>query len=483
MRTKYPDFAQHVRRYRRDPLLRSIAIVAARVELAERAGGPSGVRDFVRDFSLAGVARTALIAANNFRSADATVGDIERLCSLYIDVDDPDVDNEPGGVRFSQLLVKIAHEQFGSQLSSFENLGRSVLLLDRFSEGVPGAPSAADWETALGLPLDAFMRTGFALFTAAMQNPGAVTRTLLTAPHVMPIFAPLTPEQLLRLVDKHFAASPSELAAYGRRFEQRHREKWSPNPLQWRPLVAVDDELIIPAPHFLLERITPTSLYFTGLEAFGTTFTDALGTAFEQYVGAQLRRLSASTVHSEIEYGPDNKLSCDYILVFPEAIVLVEVKTARPVLDFRTGKSDGFADAKKKIAKARDQLRTTAHLLADDQPEFSHIPKDRPVCRVVVTLEPFYLSKTLSDEAIFEDGDTVAVASAHDLEVVVGALADRNDAGGRLLAALAGPSDRPLDIIDAMRDIDDPPRNQLVDEAWGQWSVWPSAAELEADAG
>ncbi len=279
----------------------------------------------------------------------------------------------------------------------------------------------------------------------------------------------------MAIIDKHFAATAKEHSQWGLEWQHKEREKWSPNPLQRKPIVSAGDELIIPSPHLLINRITPNGLYFIGIEAFKATFTDALGKVFEQYVGDQLRELPGAEVHSEIAYGSHNEKSCDYIVVFAQGVVLVEVKTARPILDFRTGEDNGFADAKKKLCHARDQLNKTEKLIVECHPAFNHIPKDRPHVRLVVTLEPFFLRQTLAHEAIFGE-DPVPVASAHDLEAVVGTLTGHSDAGQRMLTALTPRSDLPADLLDAMDGLEPVP-NSIISDAWDRWAVWEHQTE------
>jgi hypothetical protein len=339
--------------------------------------------------------------------------------------------------------------------------------------GVSGAPTVDDWRAALGVTLDEFMRVGFALYVAAIENPGSVTRDLLTLDNVVPIFRPLSAPQARAIIDRHFANTPEGHSTWGREREQRGREKWCPNPLQSRPIVAVGrDDLVVPAPHYLISKVTPTGLYFTGLEAFGTSFTDALGAIFERYVGAQFGQLGAAVaVLGEITYGPHNQKTCDYFVVTPESALLVEVKTARPTLDFRRGATEGLADARRKLLHARDQLNVTELLLADAHPALADIPKDRPRQRLIVTLEPFFLRQTFGHEVIFDDGDVVPVASAHDLDVVVGTLAANDDAGSRLRAALTVTDASPADLLNSIRDLDPVP-NKIIDEAWTRWADW-----------
>ena len=329
----YEAFRQRVRRFRRSDVLRAVASLAVQMHRAAfQQGPPVLVPKYVSEFSLAGVARTALIAGNEHRNQLLSREDLVLLCGYYLNVTDPALNDLAGLDRLRQVMSRIAFEQFGFQYSVMENAGRTLSLLLDQAAYCQGAPTAEEWSHTLGVPLEDFMRTGFALHVAIVQNNGAISRQLLRADHVALIFAPLSTDGALDIADRLFVRTPEQHAAWGRQMEVPGREKWSPNPLQPWPLVAIDDDLVGPSPRYIIDRITPTGLYFIGLDAFGSRFTDALGCMFERYVGAQLRLLRHATVHDEV-------------------VVLVEAKSSRPVLATRVGQPEGDEDIAAKIGK------------------------------------------------------------------------------------------------------------------------------------
>jgi hypothetical protein len=175
---------------------------------------------------------------------------------------------------------------------------------------------------------------------------------------------------------------------------------------------------------------------------------------------------------------------CDWIVVTDEVVVLVEVKCARPTLDYRMGGAGGSADAKDKLGKAVDQLEKTAQRIAEHHPAFAHIPADRPVRGLIVTLEPFYLRQTMREDLVKRDALPVTVAWAHELETSVAALIDRKDAGARLLAALT-PTDTELTptgtaipvLVDVRKGLNGEFPNPIVERNWDAWTSWPAAAQ------
>jgi hypothetical protein len=234
--------------------------------------------------------------------------------------------------------------------------------------------------------------------------------------------------------------------------------------------VAIGDDLVGPSPRYIIDRITPTGLYFIGLDVFGSRFTAALGCMFERYVGAQLRLLRHATVHDEVVYGSPERRTTDFFVVTDEVVVLVEVKASRPVLATRVGQPEGDEDIGKKIGNARTQILATAKLIEENHPAVADIPKGRPVRGLVVTLEPFHLVQTfLYEEVLGESPVPVTIAWAHDLEGVVATLAEHPDVGERLLRALTPEPDSPPSLLDAAQGLAAQP-NPILSNGWDRFT-------------
>lgn len=468
----YSEFARWVRRLPRSSLLRHCATTSAALEQVWAEQQPS-LHSSVQPWSLAGVARTCLAVGTDDRSANVSDNAVASLCSAFIQVGDPDA---KAGMGIERVITKIAFEQFTSQYSKMENLARSGALLLDHADGVPGAPTAQDWVDLLGVDLEQYMRIGFAVFVAVVQNAGSVSRELLQADHVAPIFAPLSAAEALNVLDQHFVTPLDRLREEVVGAEVTGREKWSWNPLAATPLVEIGDELVAPAAHLILDKITTTGLYYTAAPVWRSRFTDALGGMFEDYVGTHLGLLTQARLHPEIVYGPTGQKSCDYMLVFNEVVVLVEVKSLRPTIYVRTGQDDGEAELTKRIGHARDQLVRSARLIREGHPAFAEIPKDRPMVGLIVTLEPFHLHQTgRAEQLLVSDELSVSTAWSHDLEGTVGPLAGADDAGARLLRVLGDPEPwrRHLrESADGLPDVENP----ILDGAYERW--WSSMPQL-----
>jgi hypothetical protein len=470
MDASYRDFVREVRRYRLGTVLRACAETGALLVQERHGRARLAAPNYVTPFAVAAVAGAALDAANEHRRALADRAVVARLCGAFSELDDPDLGDGPDA-PLRGLLSRLAYQQLGFGGSFHDEAGRSIGLLLDHAARVTGGPSPEEWERLLGVPLETYMRVVFAMFVATVQNPAAVTRALLLRNDVAPIFAPAQPDDAMAVVDRWLASTPQEHRAWARTRAVPGHELWSPNPLQHRPLVAVGDELIAPVPDWVLGRMSPSGLWFTGLDAFGSRFTDAVGTAFESYVGEHLALIAAATVHPEVVYGTPERRTVDWFVVTDEAVVLVEVKAARPVLATRIGSDDGDRHVLRRIGQARDQIDRTAAMLAEGHPALAHIPADRPVRGLVVTLEPFHLVDTfLFDDVLPATTTAGATASAHDVETVCAVLADRLDAGQLLLDALTAQPPAPPSL---RRSVDGLPsrRNPLLDRWWRRWGL------------
>jgi hypothetical protein len=469
----YNSLRRRVMQHRTTDLLVAIATVNADLMAAEFGGSPAlPLPNVVTPFGLAGVARTALVGGQDRYGKPVTLSDLVELCSLYGNVHDPAVSEQPGRTRLRSLMNHMAYEQFGHQFSAMENIGRTVVLLNDHAAATPNAPSADDWTDGLGVSLEHFIRIGFGMQVAAASNGGVISRDVLKLDHVAPMFTPATADEALAIVDRWFAATPEELRAAGAAEETRGAEKWALSPLVAKPIVALPDgRYVMPWSRLVIDRVTPTGLYFIGLELFGKGFPDALGVMFETYCGTMLGLLEHAEVRPEIVYGKPERKTVDHFVISPEAVVLVEEKSARPTRATRLGEPAGDDDTANKLGNAYDQIERTAQMIRDGHPAVASIPSDRPLIGLVVTLEPFHLVNTdlFYGDVLRKPSIPTTIASSHELEGAVASLRGAPDVGRRLLDALGTKGPGGARISDACDGLADAP-NPLLDEAWERFS-------------
>jgi len=472
----YDYFRQRVRRFHRSDLVVALAREAVALHRHEFGDGPDPrLHEATAHFSLAGVAIAALRYGNDHRKPGATWNDIAELCALYVNVYEPALDQSPIDLR--GLLHRMAYEQFPYQISLMEQLGRTTALFLGQRATCDAAPTHADWARVLGVGLSDFTAIGFALHVAALRGDGILSRRELASPNWAPVWSQLDTvgsfSEVAAVIDRFFCQTVDDIRDQQLGVTDEYA-KWAFNPLVAKPLVELDsDRLVAPEPRLLLHRIAPTGLYFIGLDAFGAAFPDSLGCLFEAYVGAQLRSLGRGSVSPEIVFGKPEQKTVDWFLVLDELVVLVEAKAYRPIEATRLGVGEGDDDLLSKLGKGVDQLQRTYQLLLDGRPELSHIPTDRPIVGLVVTLEPFHLANTLIwDQALPASDIPSAIVPIHEFEGVIGAAKDALDIEQRIQRALTPTPPSPPSLRVAVDDLEPMP-NPILDAAWARFPWMP----------
>lgn len=402
---KGPSFSRmqrEVRGFRSRDLLPLIAAAASDQTVA-RLHSPA---DFLSEgkpltpWALAGLAREVIVQDHGGLRTIPTMNDIRRLCAMWIELPDP-IMFSTAGEELTGFFVRTGFEQFRYQASPIEEVSRTrALYLDAASQ-VPNAPllSAEAWETALGCPLDEFVRTGFLLHVWAAKHSGWVDLSWLDGPQFAPVRASIPAERVRAATATHLSCSMAEFRGadaetYTRvgRTNMRHVAEHRYNPLEGRPLVQLDSRLIAPQPMLLLDRVSSTGIYYDRCTEDG--FTKQLGFVFEHYVGLQLKLIPGATVISEREYKKGCK-TVDWVVVLEEVVLLVEAKATRLTEQSRMGLLASIDnDLNRTILKAHTQIETTARLIRDRHTAVADVPADRPMLGVVVTLEPYWLLGT-----------------------------------------------------------------------------------------
>ncbi len=231
---------------------------------------------------------------------------------------------------------------------------------------------------------------------------------------------------ILQVTDAHFATdTPTfrEKEQADRRSRDPELRRFEHNPLRWRPFLAgFGPKYLTPAPLAIIAKVSPLGLYHTGVDHFGDAFAQDFGELLEQYVGRQLQLLPDATVLPEITYkvGRDKRSSVDWIVIFDELVLLVEVKSRRPTQALRLASKDRIDELRRMLAKAYEQIDTTATLIADRDPAFATVPGDRQVLGLIVTQEPFHVANAPFQRQYMPPTSTsIAVAGVSELEGLV----------------------------------------------------------------
>jgi hypothetical protein len=158
------------------------------------------------------------------------------------------------------------------------------------------------------------------------------------------------------------------------------------------------------------------------LAAYGKPFADDFGCLNEDYTVEQLSLLDAAgaIVAGEVEY-EQGKKSVDGFVVYPDQVILTEVKSLRPASDKRLDPERYSELLRRDLGKAQKQLQNTHDLWRNGHPAFAHLPNDgRPVRALIVVPEPLYLANhTIFGQELGQMPFPTAVVSFTQLELLV----------------------------------------------------------------
>jgi hypothetical protein len=470
------EYRQRVRRYRPSSLLPLIAAAAARYHEQEQWLN-SPFRKYT-PWALADAARVCLAYGTEFNRVEASEQDLLQVLNAYSRFQDPVVRDHDTRA----CLLRMAGQQMTWQASEPQALARTGAVFTQTPLLKPAKYLRPGWDAEVfGCTLEEYVGTAQLVWVSAIKCAGRFDLALFDTPDGKLIERHLSRDTVTHVLDAHFAISTAQFRAANHIAEgQAGRDdslrRYTYNPLRGRPLITgFGADYLCPMPQLAWAKATPWGVYFTLLDYFGPDFASDLGNLFEQYVGRQLRLLPGAQVLPEITYGPKSARSktVDWIVVLPEVVLLVEVKSAIPTEPVRLGTPDAADAVVGKLGKAVNQIDATAQLIADRDPALAAVPADRPVLGLAVTLEPFHIANAFS---LLPAGRTpVTVADAAEIEVLV---TITDTLPGQLLLERAADDVRFTWSLDTALYGHEHSLNPILDEAWNCY-VWASAGRAD----
>ena len=366
-------------------------------------------------WALADAARVCLAYGTEYNRTEASEQDLLQILNAYSRFEDPVVRDHDGRA----FLLRMAGQQMTWQASEPQALARTAAIFTQPPLLKPAKYLRPGWESeVLGCTLQEYVGTAQLVWVSAVKCAGRFDLALFDTPDGKLIARHLSRDTVTRVLDTHFATSTAQFRAENKTAE---------------------------------------------------------GRAGRDNVGRQLRLLPGAQVLPEITYGPKSARSktVDWIVVLPEVVLLVEVKSAIPTEPVRLGTPDAAGAIVGKLGKAIDQIDITAQLIADRDPALADVPADRPVLGLAVTLEPFHIANAFS---LLPAGRTpVTVADAAEIEVLV-TITDTPP--GRLLLERAADDVRFTWSLDTALFGHEHSLNPILDEAWNSY-VWASAGRAD----
>jgi hypothetical protein len=467
------EYRQLVRRYKPSSLVPLIAAAAARYwQHQDWLNSP--YRKYM-PWALADAARVSLASGNEYRS-DATDQDLLQVLNAFSRFDDPFLrDKDVHG-----FLLRMAGQQMTWQVPEYETIARTAAIFEQTPPLQPMECVRPGWDAELfGCTLREYVGTAQLAWASAISCAGRFDPAVFDTPDGKLIARHVGRDTVTQVLDAHFATSVTgfradDQEATARADRDGRLRRFTSNPLRGRPLLTgFGPGYLCPVPYLALAKATPWGVYFTGLKRYKEGFARDLGHLFEQYIGRQLRLLPGAQVLGEVTYGPknDRRKTVDWIVILPEVVLLVEVKSAIPTEPVRLGTPEAAGAALAKLGKAFKQIDVTAQLIADREAVLAAVPAGRPVLGLAVTLEPFHVANAGFDPfPVTRTPVTVAdAAEIENLATVTGISA------GQLLLDRAADDVRSTWSLDTAFEGRARDRNPVLDQAWDSYP-WASAA-------
>lgn len=484
---KDDEFRQRVRAHTPSSLLPLVAAAGAEWDgrMTEMFNWPGFRRGKVQKYTpwaLAEVARTSLVFGTELNRKPATDDDLLDMLCAYSSLTDPQLHREDADAA-ANFFLRISSEQLVYQQSVMNEFARTLAMFEQTPVTRPLSVMGPGWARKLfGCELADYVGVAFLLLVAAKKNEGRFALSWLDRPEFHTDSAPISFEVVRTAVENNFAADTAgikalQAAAPVVRGEMR---RFGFNPLLSRPVITgvLPDASLIPVPHLLVRKASPLGVYFAGVQRWDVAFSQDVGTFLEAYVGRQLE-LSGGQVAPASTYvrsGTEAE-TVDWTVVFDDVVLLVEVKSVRPTEAVRVGDTTAATELTRMLGRAIKQLNTTADMLRERHRAVAHVPSDRPLVGLVVTLEPFHtVNSPLVEPWLPKAQLPLSVCSVAELEHLM--QIDDGSVGAAIVTAIQDPEKAGWSIGAALKHHSHG-RNPVLDQGY-EALPWPREKDTDA---
>jgi hypothetical protein len=462
-RVRYSEFQSAAKQFDTPALLKVIADMSARLKQFE---GWDPAWASMAPWSLSIVAREAIMSSKRSGGKPLDRRRFLRLMNLLKQVDEIPY----GGLNTIPYVMSLNYAQFSYQLSAKEEIARVMLVL--LETDIDQASKSTDELADLLLaPVEdvaiaTFILWAFARSHRGMLHPDQIRGLYRELPHLQPpiesILGTLT--RLTTTVDAAREDGASAVQMKGA------LQQYGYNPLTRTPFVEVGDGwLCAPQTQFILRTCSLESIYYAGQRKWPGTFSTELGHRVEAYIGTQLRHTGELEVSGEFTTGV-GKMSTDWMVVTPAAVILIESKGARVPLAARAGVEGAAQLITDRLAQAYTQLNRTATGIRSAAAPFRHLPNDRPIIGLIVTVEPVYLGNSPEVRELLPDSEIpIGAVSVRDLEEL--ASWEPDQLGDTLLSWVTDPLYSGWDLWGALSkmEIHSSQGNAILDDAFRRY--------------
>lgn len=422
----YSTFRQAVRRYPPSRLLPFASGHAARRLDPFKGETPGEWKRGFAPWFYSALARESILYGTERRYRPVTDDDMIELRNLFMDTP-VGIENSAEEHVLARFVQGISYEQFPYQTNVRRELARSYLLFgaDLDDGGRPLFPRPEDWVPLLGGTISEALSASFVFAVGAHKNGGIVDPRWLDTIWTEDLEAVLPRSAAAAVLDRLSAtvelAKKDALTVISDPFAY---PRYAYNPLVSTPILDLGPgPRFAPQPYFLQTAMTAENLYYKGIKVWDRhQFGKAVGLRVQDYVGRQLRHTGQLHVEPEFRW-TKNRVggidSSDWFVVTPSATLIIECKSARTNPEMRSGTLEGLALTASRLQKAFDQINENAAQLLAGNPQFSHLPADRPLIGLVVTAEPLYVANSAAVREMLPKPEIpIFTISLRDLEML-----------------------------------------------------------------
>jgi hypothetical protein len=418
------DYVDYVRQFRRSELVAMVAAVAPAVSFNQ---ADYQTNNTVTPWGLADIARVSLAFGSERNRISPTREHLVGCLVRHNNLGHRGLEkHEPDAV--AHMMLQLAFSQFPHQRNVGPMTGRSIALLDQTEPAEPAAMEVlrGDWQQdLLGCSLVEFVGVTQLLMAAAAPNRGRFDPAWIEGDHLKDLTDIFNPDITRHVLRTHLVAGAHTFRTRDAATPSIDR-RFTFSPLLNTPVVSgLSPDLLLPIPNFLAWKPTPSGLSYAGMAKWGEAFARDLGRLFEAYVGRLLHLIPGVDTYPEIVYRMPKKQrgkSVDWIVVFPGLVLLVEAKARRSTEALRSGGAGAAAALQQTFDKGNAQLDTTFDLIKAGAHEFAHIPADRPIVGIVVTLDDFHMANSALHLPMYSPAQRLPslAVCADELEGIVG---------------------------------------------------------------
>ncbi|HCS59924.1 MAG TPA: hypothetical protein DIW46_00785 [Microbacterium sp.] len=435
----YLQYKNAIRRIDRSSLLKACGIASARIEAD---GLTPGANQPFSHWAIVDIARVALAHAgpHPIVADQALLG---YLCSLHLNIDDPVMHEEP--TSSVGVILRITYDQFPWQLDVLSTFARVLNLFGpeaSWPSGKQPSVMTGGWFLRLfGVDIETYVAAIFVAFSGAASNGGSFDQGWLENDAFRRFGERFDVDAVRGVIDRHLTIGLTEFKDANAEAESRvppSLRKYAFNPLRDKPfIVGILPQPFAPNVRAVLDKISPLSIFYSGISTFGNGFSTDLGHVFEAYVGNQLRLLGFDNVVPEVKYhnGHDLVDSIDWFVLLEDFLLLIECKSTRPDESMRLGALDLAKSMQRQIGKGIDQINKTYSFLTEIASQETRIEASKKVIGIVVTLEDHFAASSIVRPDLTTADVPTTVLSVRELEQLM--TLEQGDLADLLSASIA----------------------------------------------